>query len=87
MRSTKSIRRDIQLHATLFIIALGIAIFFVIACFAYATLDNLLFALLFLLSAAFFGGRGTNFHYEHREATKPRCACVETKPVADYSDH
>lgn len=68
MRSTKSIRRDIQIHVSLSAIALGLAIFFTIACFVYLTFNNAMLALVFLVLAAFGIGKSVGYMHEHREA-------------------
>ena len=82
MRSTKSIRRDIQINISVSAIALGCAIFFAIACFVYLTFNNAMTALLCLLIASFFIGKAANYIYEHREVL----AAQYPEPTIDLQD-
>lgn len=68
MRSTKSIRRDIQIYVLLSALALGFAIFFAIACFVYLTFNNAMLGLVFLVLAAVCIGKTASYIFEHREA-------------------
>ncbi|MFZ2836579.1 MAG: hypothetical protein WAZ21_04630 [Candidatus Saccharimonadales bacterium] len=74
MRSTKSIRRDIQFYTSMSAITLGCTIFFAAACFTYLTFLNAACAMLFLVGTAVLIGRSVRYGFEHYEATVAQSA-------------
>ncbi len=67
MRTTKAIRRDIQIHAFWAVIMLGVTVFFTIAFFAQVSPEKLAAVAIFLVATAYFASKMVRYAFEHRD--------------------
>lgn len=67
MRTTKAIRRDIQINTFWAVVMLGIMTFFTIAFFTQVSPEKLAAMAIFLVATAYFVSKVARYAFEYRD--------------------